>query len=102
MSSELYVGLLQQGTTGTEILNILDTLTAPTVPNTESADYGTLEDIEFWWVDNIGGQNLMSFVYHWVVTVVYTEGAICPLSDITVIWVFVIIVNVGVAAPRFK
>jgi len=47
MSSELYVGLLQQGTTGTEILNILDTLTAPTVPNTESADYGTLEDIEF-------------------------------------------------------
>ena len=55
MSSELYVGLLQQGTTGTEILNILDTLTAPTVPNTESADYGTLEDIEFWWVDNIGG-----------------------------------------------
>ena len=47
MSSELFIPLLQQGNTGDEILAILDTLTAPAVSNTESADYGTLEDIEF-------------------------------------------------------
>ena len=47
MSSELFIPLLQQGNTGDEILAILDTLTAPTVPNTVTQEYGTLEDIEF-------------------------------------------------------
>ena len=55
MSSELFIPLLQQGNTGDEILAILDTLTAPTVPNTytvedgvsDAAKYGTLEDIDF-------------------------------------------------------
>ena len=47
MSSELFIPLLQQGNTGDEILDILDTLTAPTVPNTVAQEYGTLEDIEF-------------------------------------------------------
>ena len=47
MSSELFIPLLQQGNTGDEILAILDTLTAPTVPNTVAQEYGTLEDIEF-------------------------------------------------------
>ena len=47
MSSELSIPLLQQGNTGDEILAILDTLTAPTVPNTVAQEYGTLEDIEF-------------------------------------------------------
>ena len=99
MSSELFIPLLQQGNTGDEILAILDTLTAPTVPNTVAQEYGTLEDIEFWWVDNIGGQNLMSFVSFWVVTVWYTEGATCPLSDFTLIWVLCYYVKGGVAAP---
>ena len=55
MSAELFIPLLQRGNTGEEILAILDTLTAPTVPNTytvdsdvsDAAKYGTLEDIAF-------------------------------------------------------
>ena len=47
MSAELFIPLLQQGNTGDEILSILDTLTAPTVPNTIVEEYGTLEDIDF-------------------------------------------------------
>ena len=47
MSSELFIPLLQQGNTGDEILAILDTLTNPTVPNTVTQEYGTLEDIDF-------------------------------------------------------
>ena len=79
MSSALFIGLLEQGNTGDEILAILDTLTAPTVPNTVIQDYGTLEDIDFWYSRwYIGGENLITFVYHWVVTVVYTEGTQFP------------------------
>ena len=47
MSAELFIPLLQQGNTGDEILAILDTLTAPTVPNTVSEEYGSLEVIDF-------------------------------------------------------
>ena len=89
--------LLSKANTGEDMLKVLEALTSDAVDDTQEGQYGTLGDIEFWWVDNIGGQNLMSFVYHWVVTVVYTEGAICPLSDITVIRVLCEFMNVGVA-----
>lgn len=46
MSAELFIPLLQRGNTGEEILAILDTLTAPTVPNTVE-EYGTLDEQEF-------------------------------------------------------
>ena len=101
-------GALRKGSTGEQILEILEALTSPTVPNTyggdesntQEAQYGTLEDIEFWYSRlHIGGQNLMAFVTLWVVTVCYTEGAICPLPDITVIWLFAGFVVVVVEAP---
>ena len=63
MSTQLMTSLLAKGNTGADMLKILEALTDGPMTNTQepiegvsmAAQYGTLEDIEFWWVDNIGG-----------------------------------------------
>ena len=84
--------LLSKANTGEDMLKVLEALTSDAVDDTQEGQYGTLGDIEFWWVDNIGGQNLMSFVSLWVVTVWYTEGAyLSPLryhNYMGIVWIY--------------
>ena len=78
-------GALSKGSTGDELLAILEAIVGNN-DEAQEAQYGTLEEQTFWYSRlHIGGQNLMAFVTLWVVTVCYTEGAICPLPENTVI-----------------